>query len=140
MAKKKASRTWVWAPSKPPKPSVPSSVKAQVETSAGELVDSFLKPTYIKPPPKDDRFNYLIDITTKWHHSYFYFVSTYACPGSNALSPTFESPFARMEYIGNGRFNLAYMRYTGKWWELFQDLTLEESLETIRDQGFFHPA
>ena len=77
-------------------------------------------------------------IHTKWHRSFFYFVADYASPGPNALSPTFESPFTRLEYVGNRRFNLAYMRHTGKWWEVYQGLTLDKCLKTIRDDATFH--
>jgi hypothetical protein len=35
-----------------------------------------------------------------------------------AIKPTFEAPFARLEYISNRRFNPAYMRHTGMWWEV----------------------
>ena len=139
MAKKNLHKMWVYAPGKPAPPSVPEDLKAEVKAKADDLVESVLKPQHVKPPPKDLRWNYIIDIYTKWHRSFFYFCSTYACPGPNALSPTFESPFARMEYVGAGRFNLAYMRHTGKWWEVYQGLTAEECLETIRDEGIFQP-
>src|SRR4051812_14260273 len=101
MAKKKPQRRWVWAPKKPTPPSVPDDVKAEVEAKAGELIRDFLVPTYVKPPPEDARWNFLTGITTKWHRSFFYFVGEYASPGPNALSPTFESRFARMEYAGD---------------------------------------
>ena len=139
MAKKKPKRMWVYAPGKPTPPSVPEDLKAEVKAKADDLVETVLKPQHVKPPPTDPRWNYITDIYTKWHRSFFYFCSTYACPGPNALSPTFESPFARMEYVGAGRFNLAYMRHTGKWWEVYQGLTAEECLETIRDEGIFQP-
>jgi hypothetical protein len=42
--------------------------------------------------------NYITDITTKWLGSKCYFVSIYACPSPNAISPTIETKFARMEY------------------------------------------
>jgi len=138
MAKKKP-KMWIYSPKKPTPPQVPEIIKAQVETKAKELVETYLKPTFIQPPPKDAKWNYLIDIFTKWHGSYFYFCSTYACPGPNALSPTFESRFARMEYVGNRMFNLAYMRHTDKWEEVFQGLPLDECLQTIRDEGIFQP-
>ena len=38
-----------------------------------------------------------------------------------------------MEYVGDGRFNLAYMRHNDKWWEVGQRLTAKECLERIRD-------
>jgi hypothetical protein len=139
MAKKKPKRMWVYAPGKPAPPSVPEDLKAEVKAKADDLVEAVLRPQHIKPPPKDPRWNYITDIYTKWHRSYFYFCSTYASPGPNALSPTFESPFARMEYVGAGRFNLAYMRHTGKWWEVYQGLTADKCLESIRDEGIFQP-
>src|SRR5262249_24357303 len=40
--------------------------------------------------------------------------------GPTAIKPTFEAPFVRLEYVGNRRFNLAYMRHTDKWWEVYQ--------------------
>ena len=140
MAKKKPKRTWVWAPRKPTPPPVPDDLRAEVEAKANALIENFLRPTFVKRPPKDKRWNYLTGISTKWHRSFFYFVGHYASPGPNALSPTFESKFARMEYAGDGRFNLAYFRHTGKWWEVYRGLTLNESIETIRDHGIFHPA
>jgi hypothetical protein len=139
MAKKKPKRTWIYSPKKPTPPQVPDDIKAEVDAKANELVETYLKPMYIKPPPKDQRWNYIIDLFTRWHRSFFYFCSTYACPGPNALSPTFESRFARMEYVGDGKFNLAYMRHTDKWWEVNQGLTAKECLEMIRDGGIFLP-
>jgi hypothetical protein len=41
--------------------------------------------------------------------------------------------------MANGRFNLAYMRHTGKWWEVFSDLSMEEAFDAIRNQVLFHP-
>jgi len=73
------------------------------------------------------------------HGRYFYFVATYACPGPNAISPTFEVNFARLEHTALGRFNLAHMRHTGKWHELFAGLTLDECLKAIKDDPWFQP-
>ena len=63
----------------------------------------------------------------------------YASPVPNALSPTFESPFAWMEYVGDGKFNLAYLRHTGKCWEVYRGLTADDRLKTIRDGAIFQP-
>jgi hypothetical protein len=133
-------RQWVWAPNRRLKPKVPEDVKAEVQRKAEELIEGHLKPEYVKPPPKNPRWNYLTGIHAKWHHAFFYLVGEYASPGPNALSPTFESPFARLEYTPDGRFNLAYMRHTEKWWQVYTGLALEEALKTIRDEGIFHPA
>jgi hypothetical protein len=137
MARKKARR-WVWVPKQPPKPRVPDALKAEVLTKAQVLVEEFLKPNFVEPIPKNPKWNHIADIGTRWHRSFFYFFSTYVCP-PDALEPSFESPFARMEYVGGDRFNLAYMRHTGKWWELFQNQTVDECLDLIRTAGHFHP-
>lgn len=135
----KSRKRWVWVPPKPPKAAVPDSLKTELSIKAQELVEKHLKPTYIKPAPKNTQFNYVVDISTKWYRNYFYFCSTYACPGPNALSPTFEYRFARMEYAGMRKFHLAYMRHTGQWWQLYAGLTLDECLTAIRDEPHFFP-
>jgi len=139
MAKKRKTRVWMPRGPRQPKPPVPDNLKQQVSNKADELVEKHLKPTYIKPPPETPEWNYLIDIWTKWYRSYFYFCTTYASPGPHALSPTFELRFARMAYVGNTRFNLAYMRHNGKWNEIFFDLSLDECLAVIRDEPHFFP-
>ena len=57
----------------------------------------------------------------------------------NAISPSFELPFARLEYTWDGRFNLAYLRHTGQWWPVREGLTLEQAMRAVRDEGLFHP-
>jgi hypothetical protein len=131
------AKTWVLAPKRKPSPKVPDALKTEVEIKANALVASTLKSRYVKPPPKSPRFNYIIDLWTKWHRNYFYFGATYASPGPKAISPTFELKFARLEFVGRGRFNLSYMRHNGKWFELFTGLTLDECLELVRDDGHF---
>jgi hypothetical protein len=131
-------KTWGYSPAKPAKPKVPEILKRHVQATADRLVEEVLKPRYVQPPPDEPQFNYITDLSTKWHGSYFYFCSTYACPGPNALSPSFEARFARLEYVGGDRFNLAYMRHTGQWWEIYPDLSLEEALTAVRDEGHFH--
>ena len=133
----KIPRQLIYRPSKPS--SVPENVKEQVTAKAVEIIETLFKPKYLKPPPKDASFNYIIDINTKWRKNCLYFVARYACPGPNALSPFFEDSFTRLEYMKNGRFNLAYMRHTGKWWVLFEDLPMDEAFADVREQVLFHP-
>jgi len=73
----KMRKTWVYSPPKPPKPKVPETVKTELETKATELVNAVLKPTHIKPPRKNTRWNYIVDIYTKWHRSYFYYSTSH---------------------------------------------------------------
>ena len=132
--------SWVYSPSKAVKPQISAGVKTTVERQAQTLIDTVLKPKHIQPPPPDARFNYIVDIYSKWYRHYFYFCAQYACPGPNALSPFFEAKFARLECIdGRSRFNLAYMRYTGQWIEVYPDLSLAQGLSAIKDDPLFQP-
>ncbi len=136
---KRRQKVWVYSQPKLPKPKVPKNIKIEVETKAKELIESFLKPNHIKPPPEDERFNYIVDIYAKWYRSYFHFCAKYASSGPYAISPFFETKFARMEYVGNGLFNLSYMRHTEQWLELYTNLSVDECLATIKDDPHFLP-
>ena len=135
----KTRKQWVYSPPKPTKPTVPAAIKAELDAKAQALIAEHLKPTHVQPPPEDPQLNYLIDIWTKWYRGYFYFCGTYASPSPYAISPTFEVRFARMEYVGNSRFNLAFMRYTEQWLEIYQALSIDDCLASIRDEPFFSP-
>jgi hypothetical protein len=135
-------RTWIYDPARAfrqSKAPVPPDIQHEVERRAQELIGSTLKPRHIQPPPKKAEFNYLVDLYAKWRGPFFYFCSRYCSPGPRALSPYFESRFARLQYAGNERFNLAYFRHTGQWWEVAQLLSLEACLSRIEVGGIFTP-
>ena len=134
MAKKQ--KRWVYSPSKP---KVPDNIKTTVKAKADELVETALKPQNIKPPPEDMAFNYVVDIYTKWYRNYFYFCATYANPRPDAITSHFETKFARLEYVEKDWYHLSYMRHTGKWWEVYPDLSLDECLTAIKDDPLFMP-
>jgi hypothetical protein len=134
---KKERLTWMAKPVRAKKSAIPDSLKARADAKAKELVATVLKPRFIRPPPKKPRFNYIIDVAARWHGSSLYFISTYACPGPTAISPTFEAKFARMEFVGNSRFSLSFMRHNWKWVVLFDCLSLEECLDAIKNDPWF---
>ena len=140
MAKRKLPpKMWVYVPRSASKERVPDAVKTEASQRGQKLIDDW-KPLYVKAPPKDHRWNYIVDLFTRWRGNYFYFVAKYACPGPTAISPFFEAPFTRLEYVGENRFNLSFMRHTGKWVEVEQELTIAKALESIRNDGFYHPS
>ena len=132
-------KTWCSTGQAGTKLKIPEMVKADVEARASDLINTVLKPTHVKCPSGDEQFNYIADIYSKWHGGSFYFCAKYASPGPNAIEPFFESRFARFQYAGNGRFNLSYMRHTGKWLEIYQEVSLDEALSSIKDDPYFHP-
>ena len=134
---RKMGYIWGYAAGRQQKPTVPDNLKKEVQTKGNDLVANVLKARYITPPPVESDFNYPIDIWTKWHGCFFYFGSTWASPGPNRIAPTFEVRFARMEYVGDQRFNLAYFRHTDEWQTILADLTVDECLKLIGDGGPF---
>ncbi len=119
--------------------SVTASIKAEVEAKARDLIENVLRPKHVVPPTEGERLNYISDIGAKWFRNYFYFFSVYACPGPNALSPTFESKFARMEPHGGGKFALYFMRHTGEWVGIYDGLSADECMQAIQDDPWFVP-
>ena len=114
------------------------AIKSEVEAKANDLIANVLKPRYVLPPKKKEQFNYMTDIRAQWYRNYFYFISTYACPSPNALSPTFEAKFARMEPLNDGSFALYAMRHTGKEWVgILDGLSVDECMKAIQDDPWF---
>ena len=119
--------------------SVPASLKSEVEAKAKDLIDNVLKPKHVLPPPVEAQFNYITDIGAKWYRNHFYFFSIYARPGPNALSPTFESNFARMQPLDGGKFALYLMRHTDEWIGILDGVSVGECMKAIRDDPWFVP-
>ena len=114
-----AKKVWMPGTKRSPAPKVPDSTKLHVKSRADRLIETVLKPRYIEPPPENSDLNYLADIYSNWHGRYFYLCSKYNCPAPNAMSPSFEDKFARLEYTGPDCFNLAFKRHTDQWVEIF---------------------
>lgn len=137
---KKKQKVWSFRPPRSPKPEVPENVKIEVETKAKECVESFLKPKYIKSRPEDEPLSiFTLDIYTKWYRNYFFFYEKYGSHGLNVIAAFLETKFARMEYAGDGLFNLSYMRHTGQWLEIYTGLSVDECLAAVKDDPHFLP-
>jgi hypothetical protein len=139
LAKKKARKQWVYRPKSAPKPKVPDSIKAVVKAKCDEFIDTILKPDHIQPPPENPVYNYIVDLSSLWYRNFFYFCSKYRCPAPNCISEFFEARYTRLEYTADGTYTMAYMRHTGKWHEVFHNLSLDECLKTIEQTPIFRP-
>lgn len=128
MASKK-KKTWVYSPPRKPKPKVPDEIKQELMKKGDELIEKIIKPENLQPIPDHLTLNHLVDIYTKWYRNYFYFCSKYICP-PEANAPSFESKYARLEYLEDNKFELSYMRHTGQWWQL-ETGSMDECLKSI---------
>ena len=132
-------RNYVWMQTEiPPRCKLLKWQKQSLQREADQFVTEFYK-TAIKPPPADPHFNYIVDYSTKWHGAYLQFIAKYACPGPNALSPSFESLFARLGYFGPDSWNIWARRHNDQWMLLGSGMTLPECFEEMRTNPWFHP-
>ena len=76
-------------------------------------------------------------LPAKRHYKNFILRVSRCCHFPNAISPTFDTGFAPMEYIGKNQFNLSYMRHTGQWHEIYSGLSLDECLVKVKDEVRF---
>lgn len=112
-------------------------IKAEVTRKATDLIEKVLKPKFVQPPPEGVQLNYIVDLTLKWLGQKCFFIAIYKTPDAT----TFEEKFARMEYVGHAKFNLAFMRPTGQWVDLpYQKITIDECFKAIVDDPWFQLA
>ena len=123
------------------KTTVPDLIKQTLTLKAEKILREQFKPGILiqAQAAKKYGFNYVVEVYTKWRGRYFYFCAKYRDPRENATQEYFEVQTTRLEYVGARRFNLAYMRHTGKWCEVYPALSLEECLETIEQEELFWP-
>lgn len=126
-----------WKRSKPVVIQITNTIKNDLSKLANELIDKKLKPKYIKPDPHAVNINQLIDVTIKWWGSSLYFCAKYKCHSEYAISPSFESRFARLVYTGGNRSDLSYMRYNEQWFNLHSGLTGQECCDSIENESYF---
>ena len=126
-------RTWVFVPRAL---EVSDKTKGEIVSFAEKRVASMKKKLVKQKPSKN--YNYVTDIYYKWHQKRFYLCAKYACPGKNALSPSFESKFARLERIGDKSFRLSAMRHTGEWMHILPKARLHECFKELENNPWFN--
>lgn len=122
-------RGYTWQPAKPkppPRPKVPEEVWQAVEPRAAAVAAKLKK--RIRKPPNGTMLNWGEDLLIRWHRDALYFVVVMRTP--HGRPPTFETHAARMEYAGNGKFNLAVPMRRG-WNTFMRRKSPEECLKEV---------
>jgi hypothetical protein len=112
--------------------------KTTVTVACQRLIDEVLKPRFL-PVIRPTEFNYPIDIHGKWHGTRYRFIQRYRSGFPEAINEEFDSPFARLDWVGRDRFDIHWHRHTGAWHCLYRGLSLAEALNTIETDGILHP-
>jgi hypothetical protein len=101
-------------------------------------IDGFLRPRFL-PDIHPTGFNYPVDIIGRWRGSTFTIFQRYRSGYPHNLGEEFDAPFARLDWISPGRFDLMWHRHTGKWHRLHQGLPLHQAIATLKADGLLHP-
>jgi hypothetical protein len=133
----KRQQYWIYSPGKATNAKPTQAEKDAVEEYFRPLIETFKKKCIVKKP--DKRYNYTIDIYTKWHQSNFYLCERYKAEYPDRIADEFERKFARLHYCGDDRFDIAYFRHTGQWQTVELSLSLAGCKALILDNPLFQP-
>lgn len=125
-------KVWVYAPT------ITEAEKRSIIGACERFIAEVLKPRFL-PTIVPTEWNYPVDIGGTWRGNRYRFVQRYRSDRPDAVEPEFDAPFARIEWVAPGLFNVAYMRHTGEWWTLFERVGLEEALRLIETETLLNP-
>jgi hypothetical protein len=117
---------------------VPEHEKQMVIAMCDRFIREVLQPKFL-PAVVPTEWNYPVGIHGKWHGGRFRFVRRFRSDRPDAIAPEFDAPFARIEWVAPGLFDVSYHRYTGEWWKLFGRVRLEEALHLIETESLLQP-
>ena len=106
------------------------------------FIAEVLKPRFL-PEIRPTQFNYCVDIKGKWRGSQYSFIQRYRSGRAPNLGEEWDSPFTRLDHadhvLSEQRFDIMWMRHTGKWWPLHSEVTLEDALRLIEEDEMLWP-
>jgi hypothetical protein len=122
-----------------PRPRIPDAAETQAIITACEtFIRDVLKPRFL-PRVTPTPWNYVIDIQGAWAAGRYRFLQRYRSGMEHNLGEEFDAPFARIDRMDRDRFDIFWMRHTGKWWRLHTGVTFAEALERLQTDGVLHP-
>ncbi len=134
-SKPKRERVWVRAKRLPPEE------KTAIATACERLIAGVLRPKFL-PEIRPSQFNYPVDIFGKWRGSSYSFIVRYRSGFPENAGEEFDSAYARLDHLPeypDARFDIMWLRHTGRWWTLHSSVTLEEALHVIETDGVLRP-
>lgn len=134
---KKKQKYWVFSTVKSSKVKPTESEKQSITEYFQPMIEDFKKRFILKNP--DKKYNYLIDIYSKWYQNFFYLCEKYKSEFPDRIYDESEAKFVRLRYTGKNLFEFSYFRHTGEWHSVADDLTLDDCKEMILSNPNFQP-
>jgi hypothetical protein len=137
---KKSPKIWMRAPARAPGPAKTSEAEKQAIIAAcEELIETVLKPRFLPEIIPSEERNYKINIHGAWRGGRYKFMQRYRSGFPDNKGVEFDAPFARIDHMGDGKFDIYWMRYTGEWWQVHGNKTLEEALHILQTDNVLFP-
>ena len=131
-------RQWIRTP-RTERPAAVDDLEKQVIIAACEtFIRDKLKPRFL-PEIRPTEWNYVVDIRGSWAGRRYRFMQRYRSGMEHNRGEEFDAPFARIDRMGPDRFDIYWMRHTGKWWRLHAGVTLADALRILETDGVLHP-
>jgi hypothetical protein len=112
--------------------------KQAIIAACETFIRDILKPRFL-PEIRPTEWNYVVDIRGSWVGGRYRFMQRYRSGMEHNRGEEFDAPFVRIDRMGRDRFDIYWMRHTGKWWRLHGDVTLVEALQILETDGVLHP-
>jgi len=112
--------------------------KQAIVAACVTFIRDVLKPRFL-PQVRPTEWNYVIDIHGAWTAGRYRFMQRYRSGMEHNRGEEFDAAFARIDRVGQDRFDVYWMRHTGRWWRLHAGLTLDEALHVIETDEALHP-
>jgi hypothetical protein len=120
------------------RPAIDDLEKRAIIAACEKFIRDVLKPRFL-PEIRPTEWNYVIDIRGSWAAGRYRFMQRYRLDMEHNRGEGFDAPFARIDRMGRDRFDIYWMRHTGKWWRLHADVSLAEALRILETDGHLHP-
>lgn len=131
-------KQWVFVGMRARTKQVSPTEKAAITAACERFIAEVLKPRFL-PEIRPTEFNYPIDLYGKWHGGRYRFIQRFRSDHPDRITPEFEAPFARLDYIDRDRFDLFWQRHTGEWRCLHESISLTEALHLIEAESLLQP-
>ena len=112
--------------------------KQAIVIACDSFIRDVLKPRFLREI-RPTNFNYVIDIHGAWAGGRYRFMQRYRSGMDHNRGDEFDAPFARIDRVGRNRFDIQWMRHTGRWWRLYSGVTLAEALRLLETDEILYP-
>jgi hypothetical protein len=129
-----ARGVWVRKPSPPPE-----ALKREVAARCDAWIAEVLVPRHLPIIAPHPEFNYVISLHGAWYGNAYRFLSRWRSGTTRVPVAEWDAPWARLQHYSPGRFAVEWMRHTGQWWTLRENLTLDAAMAFLAEEPVLQP-